>query len=148
MRSLVTPSGAIRYSRTSSQTPVWVTAQVLTALARKPFPVRPAPRARRPRSAAATPAPTATPAPSATPAPTAAPSPAKPRAEHAEAKPADPAEIGVAEPEIAVQRVVSADSTASMMVAVEPLLVPGNAGYAGYFAGVLARTWLPAGAPG
>ena len=45
LRSLVTPSGAIRYSRTSAQTPVWVTAQALTALAGKPFPLRPAPRA-------------------------------------------------------------------------------------------------------
>jgi energy-coupling factor transport system substrate-specific component len=69
LRSLVTGSGAIRYSRTSAQTPVWVTAQALTALAGKPFPLRPAPRARRPRSApASTPQPTATPAPSPKPA--------------------------------------------------------------------------------
>ena len=40
------PDGAIRYSRTSTQTPVWVTAQALTALAGKAFPLRPAPRAR------------------------------------------------------------------------------------------------------
>lgn len=39
--SLQTSSGAIRYSRTSAQTPVWVTAQALTALARRPFPVLP-----------------------------------------------------------------------------------------------------------
>jgi Squalene-hopene cyclase C-terminal domain/Prenyltransferase and squalene oxidase repeat len=45
LRSLIGPDGAVRYSRTSAQTPVWVTGQVLTALARKPFPV--APRARR-----------------------------------------------------------------------------------------------------
>ncbi len=43
LRSLVTASGAVRYSRTSGQTPVWVTAQALTALARRPFPIR-APR--------------------------------------------------------------------------------------------------------
>ena len=36
-----TPSGAVRYSRTSAQTPVWVTAQALAALARKPFPLAP-----------------------------------------------------------------------------------------------------------
>lgn len=40
LRSLQNTSGSFRYSRTSSQSPVWVTAQVLTALARKPFPIR------------------------------------------------------------------------------------------------------------
>ena len=40
LRSLQGSSGAIRYSRTSVQSPVWVTAQALTGLARKPFPVR------------------------------------------------------------------------------------------------------------
>ncbi len=39
LRSLQGSSGAIRYSRTSTQTPVWVTAQALTGLARKPFPI-------------------------------------------------------------------------------------------------------------
>jgi prenyltransferase beta subunit len=43
LRSLVASNGSVRYSRTSAQTPVWVTAQALTALARRPFPVR-APR--------------------------------------------------------------------------------------------------------
>ena len=47
LRSLTTPSGKVRYSRTSSQTPVWVTAQALAALARKPFPLAPVPRARK-----------------------------------------------------------------------------------------------------
>jgi energy-coupling factor transport system substrate-specific component len=41
LRSLVEPNGSVRYSRTGSQTPVWVTAQALTALALKPFPVGP-----------------------------------------------------------------------------------------------------------
>lgn len=41
LRTLAGPDGAIRYSRTSRQTPVWVTAQALTALARAPFPVLP-----------------------------------------------------------------------------------------------------------
>ena len=40
LRSLQNSNGSIRYSRTSRQTPVWVTAQALTALARKPFPIR------------------------------------------------------------------------------------------------------------
>jgi energy-coupling factor transport system substrate-specific component len=77
LRSLVTPSGAVRYSRTSAQTPVWVTAQALAALARKPFPLAVVPRAKR--AATPKPAPTATPAkPAATPAKPAA-TPAKPR---------------------------------------------------------------------
>jgi energy-coupling factor transport system substrate-specific component len=37
LESLVGPDGSVRYSRTSAQTPVWVTAQALTALAGKPF---------------------------------------------------------------------------------------------------------------
>ncbi len=40
LQSLVAPDGSVRYSRTSAQTPVWVTAQALTALAGRPFPVR------------------------------------------------------------------------------------------------------------
>jgi energy-coupling factor transport system substrate-specific component len=38
LRSLVTPSGAVRYSRTSAQTPVWVTATALLGLAERPLP--------------------------------------------------------------------------------------------------------------
>ena len=40
LRSLQGPDGAIRYSRTSRQTPTWVTAQAIPALLRKPLPVR------------------------------------------------------------------------------------------------------------
>jgi energy-coupling factor transport system substrate-specific component len=39
LESLLAPDGSIRYSRTSAQTPVWVTAQALIALADKVFPV-------------------------------------------------------------------------------------------------------------
>ncbi|HUN78746.1 MAG TPA: prenyltransferase/squalene oxidase repeat-containing protein [Solirubrobacteraceae bacterium] len=39
LESLVAPNGSVRYSRTSSQSPVWVTAEALAALAGKPFPV-------------------------------------------------------------------------------------------------------------
>jgi energy-coupling factor transport system substrate-specific component len=46
LRTLVAPDGSVRYSRTSAQTPVWVTAQALTALGRRPFPIG-APRAGR-----------------------------------------------------------------------------------------------------
>ncbi len=41
LESLVGPDGSVRYSRTGSQTPVWVTAQALTALAGKTFPIEP-----------------------------------------------------------------------------------------------------------
>ncbi len=68
LRSLITGSGAVRYSRTSAQTPVWVTGQALTALARKPFPLARVPRARRAGAPAApAPAPTAAPEPDAAP---------------------------------------------------------------------------------
>jgi uncharacterized membrane protein len=43
LESLVGPEGSVRYSRTGTQTPVWVTAQALTALAEKPFPIAPPP---------------------------------------------------------------------------------------------------------
>jgi len=41
LESLLAPGGSIRYSRTGVQTPVWVTAQALIALAGKRFPVGP-----------------------------------------------------------------------------------------------------------
>jgi hypothetical protein len=48
---LQTASGSVRYSRTSAQTPVWVTAQALMALERKPLPIAPVKRRRRARTA-------------------------------------------------------------------------------------------------
>jgi energy-coupling factor transport system substrate-specific component len=52
LESLIAPDGSVRYSRTGSQTPVWVTAQALTALAGRPFPIAAgAPPARAPASA-------------------------------------------------------------------------------------------------
>lgn len=44
LRSLIGPDGHVHYSRTSDQTPVWVTAQALMALERKPLPLAPVPR--------------------------------------------------------------------------------------------------------
>jgi prenyltransferase beta subunit len=41
LRSLQQGNGSFRYSRTSTQTPVWVTAQVIVALEREAFPLRP-----------------------------------------------------------------------------------------------------------
>lgn len=46
LRSLQAADGSVRYSRTSAQTPVWVTAQALAALARRALPLR-RPTARR-----------------------------------------------------------------------------------------------------
>jgi Squalene-hopene cyclase C-terminal domain len=40
--SLTTGDGEVRYSRTSAQTPVWVTAQALIAMKLRAFPIRPA----------------------------------------------------------------------------------------------------------
>ncbi len=40
LASLRRPDGSYRYSRRYATTPVWVTSQVLAALARKPFPLR------------------------------------------------------------------------------------------------------------
>lgn len=40
LRSLQGSNGAVRYSRSNRQTPVWVTAQALTGFTAKPFPLR------------------------------------------------------------------------------------------------------------
>ena len=55
LKSLQVADGSVRYSRTSAQTPVWVTAQALTGLEAKPYPLPPAPRqkARSVKAAAA-----------------------------------------------------------------------------------------------
>lgn len=51
LESLIASDGSVHYSRTGSQTPVWVTAQALTALAGRPLPI--APVQSRARSSAA-----------------------------------------------------------------------------------------------
>jgi energy-coupling factor transport system substrate-specific component len=66
LRSLTSSSGETRYSRTSRQTPVWVTAQAVMALARKPLPLKPVARATRAQAAPAAPAATAAPSSGAT----------------------------------------------------------------------------------
>ena len=58
--SLQQADGSFRYSRSSAQTPVWVTSQVVAALRRKTFPVQAPPRRRARRAAVAQPS---TPAP-------------------------------------------------------------------------------------
>lgn len=45
LRSLIAPDGHVRYSRWADTTPVWVTAQALMALARRPLPLAPVPAA-------------------------------------------------------------------------------------------------------
>jgi len=52
LRSLTMASGLVRYSRTSAQTPVWVTAQAQAALSRRPFPIGRVRRAAAPRALA------------------------------------------------------------------------------------------------
>ena len=42
LSSLIASDGHVQYSRSSDQTPVWVTAQAVMALARKPLPLAPA----------------------------------------------------------------------------------------------------------
>jgi hypothetical protein len=39
LSSLIAPDGHVRYSRSTDQTPVWVTGQAAMALARKPLPL-------------------------------------------------------------------------------------------------------------
>lgn len=46
LRDLQRRDGRISYSRTSDQTPIWVTAQAVAALRRKPFPLAPVKRGR------------------------------------------------------------------------------------------------------
>jgi energy-coupling factor transport system substrate-specific component len=53
LRSLTDSSGEVRYSRSSRQTPVWVTAQAVAALARRTLPLKPVPRTRRASTATA-----------------------------------------------------------------------------------------------
>jgi energy-coupling factor transport system substrate-specific component len=56
LRSLTASDGSVRYSRSSRQTPVWVTGQAVAALSRKALPLKPVKRAKRARAAATTPA--------------------------------------------------------------------------------------------
>ena len=123
LRSLTAPSGEVRYSRTSRQTPVWVTAQAVMALARKPLPLQPVARARR--AAPARPAATATPAP-------AKKAPAKPRAPARERpKPA-------ARPEGAATPAPAAPMASLAAAALRAAVVPDRASRIGYAAGLAA----------
>jgi hypothetical protein len=65
LRSLMVADGHVRYSRTSDQTPVWVTAQAVMALDRKSLPLAPTPRRPQPPASAASATSAASAAPSA-----------------------------------------------------------------------------------
>jgi energy-coupling factor transport system substrate-specific component len=60
LRSLIAASGAVRYARGTLQTPVWVTGQVLMALAGKALPFAPPASVTAPAGKTPTPPPTAT----------------------------------------------------------------------------------------
>jgi energy-coupling factor transport system substrate-specific component len=130
LRSLVGSDGAIRYSRTSAQTPVWVTAQALMALARKALPLAPAPRRRRA---------TAAPAVAPTPTPTATPTPAPRKQKRPKPAPTVQASALASAPAVA--------APAMTPVALLALALPGvtaeRARRAGTIAAVVAGTWLP-----
>jgi energy-coupling factor transport system substrate-specific component len=66
------PDGSYRYSESSDQTPVWVTAEALAAAARKPFPISAPAREpnRNPSSASSSPGESGGPPPSTSPVPT------------------------------------------------------------------------------
>jgi hypothetical protein len=51
--SLQTANGMVRYSRTSAQSPVWVTGEALVALSRKSLPIAPVPLKKKAKTAAA-----------------------------------------------------------------------------------------------
>jgi prenyltransferase beta subunit len=60
LRSLTAEDGEVRYSRTSRQTPVWVTSQAVQALSRKTLPLGRVPRKKRRAEATTAVAPAAT----------------------------------------------------------------------------------------
>jgi len=131
LRSLTAPTGEVRYSRTSRQTPVWVTAQAVMALARKPLPFSPVPRA--PRAQPSRGAPGATPE-AAPRAPAARRAPAAPRKAE-RAKRAEPA-AGAAPAAAAAEPVPATAALAS--AAVSAAVMPDRAHRAGYVAGMVA----------
>ena len=128
LRSLTAASGEVRYSRTSRQTPVWVTGQALMALARKPLPLAAVRRAARPAVAAAAPAPAATAAPAAA---TAA---ATPAARH----PATRGTTRPRKPAATRPAPVATPVPAGLAAALRPATLPSTARTAGYVTGVAA----------
>jgi energy-coupling factor transport system substrate-specific component len=85
LSSLIGPDGHVQYARGVDQTPVWVTAEAVMALARKPLPLLPAPAPSGPIHGVARRGPRA-------------PHAAAPSASHPAAGPAHPAAAGAAHP--------------------------------------------------
>jgi energy-coupling factor transport system substrate-specific component len=106
LKSLQAADGSVRYSRTSTQTPVWVSAQALNGLEAKPFPLPPAPRQKaRSVQAAAAHAP-AEPKP-------AAKKPLKRKAKHAARKRVRSTALGTSESEIETRPVAKTTTTST-----------------------------------
>jgi energy-coupling factor transport system substrate-specific component len=135
LRSLTSPSGEVRYSRTSRQTPVWVTAQAVMALAHKPLPLKPVARARR---ATAAQAPPAAPAPAPASAPTAAPTQAATPAPKHHARTGS----GTVLASPARARKVPDPVLALGAAAARSLVLPAGAHRVGYVAGLAAYAVL------
>jgi prenyltransferase beta subunit len=121
LRSLTSATGEVRYSRTSRQTPVWVTAQVVMALAHKPLPLAPVPRAARAR-----PRPVPTPVATAAPTPAATPARARPARRPRPAPTPAPTPVVTPAPDPVAAALVGAASS------------PTRARQAGYVAGIAA----------
>ena len=140
LRSLTAASGETRYSRTSRQTPVWVTAQAVMALARKPLPLEPVARAGRAQAApAAAPTPAATATRTATPHATTVPGTNVARARK-------PSRAKSAKAAGATARIAGATTVPGTFVAPGRLLVgavtPAGAHRVGYVAGLAASAVL------
>jgi energy-coupling factor transport system substrate-specific component len=157
LRSLTSASGEVRYSRSSRQTPVWVTAQAAMAFAGKSLPLRAVPRKRAPRTdsgagggasggaspgatsggGTATPAPAA-PAPAPSPRATAAPTPADRKGRDKPAgrrKPAAPPGLTRALEAAVVP--AGTPSPAMVTAALATLTVPDRARAAGFAAATI-----------
>ncbi len=114
--------GSIAYSAQSSQTPVWVTAQALMALERRPLPLSAVPRRERPKAEATSAAPPSAPAvaappPGTPPAPAASPPPtASNQGGAAAPPPPDPAVPRIAEPPVAAPAAPAAPAEGGLQV--------------------------------
>jgi len=104
LEGLTGPDGSVRYSRSGAQTPVWVTAQALAALAGKPLPVAPVPAA----GATVPSVPTAPEPAAARPRHRARPAPRRPRAAAAPGRPHPDALLGGLEAGTQALRALSA----------------------------------------
>jgi hypothetical protein len=148
LRSLVESNGAVRYSRTSAQTPVWVTAQALTALAGKALPLSPAPRRRRDAATAGEPASRRRRAGVARAPAAAGESRSRGAASRKRRAAAASPPLGAEEPTAQRASLVAPAPSVTPLVlfaAAMPAATPDRARNVGLVAAVIARTWLPRG---